>query len=482
MDSTFLNSAGYTNGATKVLYFPIYPGNTNSTITYNCHGYAWILADNPSQPKRVIAGGICEESNYYPYINDGSYIEVKGSPWPRSAVVCGGGHSARTEFQPGWVISKWREGPLVRHHIDDGVGDYKMSTYTLQYYIKPPDIVYGDGINPLNLSAGTTFKISNGSVVDWGVDNVAFSLTNKTDSSVMVTPNVYNGQQATLTAKVGVDNSNWVPISISIQTSVTTISGPGLLCINASSTYTASGVPAGFTWDKSSNLTINSSSGNAASIKATGNGPGWVSVKNSGGVELKRINMWVGPPDVYYVNGPDQVGSEGDYSVVYSALSNANYFDWQMTAGAGWSYFFFNNGSSSVHIDFPSMDTYYLKVTLCNSCGCVTSPVKEIYATGHRSYSYYPNPVSDVLRVEITQQNIAQAKALQQAMTGVRSLSDPVFDLRLYNLFGNLLRQSTTKGGTVEFNVSNLPNGTYYLHINDGVGNKPEIRQIIVQH
>ena len=59
---------------------------------------------------------------------------------------------------------------------------------------------------------------------------------------------------------------------------------------------------------------------------------------------------------------------------------------------------------------------------------------------------------------------------------------EPVYDLRLYDGQGNLLRQQKTKGSTVQFNVSALPNGIYYLHIYDGVSDTPEMRQIVVEH
>ncbi|MCL1937015.1 MAG: T9SS type A sorting domain-containing protein, partial [Candidatus Azobacteroides sp.] len=61
-------------------------------------------------------------------------------------------------------------------------------------------------------------------------------------------------------------------------------------------------------------------------------------------------------------------------------------------------------------------------------------------------------------------------------------LSSQLVDIRLYDGLGNLLRQATATGGKIEFNVANLPNGIYYLHIYDGVNEKPEMRQIVVQH
>ena len=93
--------------------------------------------------------------------------------------------------------------------------------------------------------------------------------------------------------------------------------------------------------------------------------------------------------------------------------------------------------------------------------------------------SAYPNPVSDILNIEIKDETIVAIKA-QAAIQNKTINTD--FDIHLYDGFGNIQRKATAKGGKVEFNVTNLPNGFYYLHIYDGVNEKPEMRQIVVKH
>ena len=98
-------------------------------------------------------------------------------------------------------------------------------------------------------------------------------------------------------------------------------------------------------------------------------------------------------------------------------------------------------------------------------------------------YVAYPNPASNTLNIEIDREAIAQAKAMEQTTTGAKRLNtDPVYDIRLYDGQGKLLRNAKARDGKIEFNVSNLPNGIYYLHIYDGVSDKPDMRQIIVEH
>jgi hypothetical protein len=62
-----------------------------------------------------------------------------------------------------------------------------------------------------------------------------------------------------------------------------------------------------------------------------------------------------------------------------------------------------------------------------------------------------------------------------------RQANNLVFDVRLYDGQGNLVRQTNTTGGAVQFNVANLPVGVYFLHIHDGVSGEPKTRQIIVE-
>jgi hypothetical protein len=58
----------------------------------------------------------------------------------------------------------------------------------------------------------------------------------------------------------------------------------------------------------------------------------------------------------------------------------------------------------------------------------------------------------------------------------------PTYDIRLYNSYGTLLRQGKIENGSLQLNVSDLSNGTYYLLNYDGISDTPEKYQIIVKH
>ena len=81
----------------------------------------------------------------------------------------------------------------------------------------------------------------------------------------------------------------------------------------------------------------------------------------------------------------------------------------------------------------------------------------------------YPNPAADVLNIEIDDD---AAKSRTERFE---------LEFRLYDGQGNMLRQSAAKGGSVQINLSGLPDGIYYLHVYDGTNNAPEIRQIMIE-
>jgi hypothetical protein len=84
----------------------------------------------------------------------------------------------------------------------------------------------------------------------------------------------------------------------------------------------------------------------------------------------------------------------------------------------------------------------------------------------------YPNPVSDVLTIDIDEFTFENTSQTQAEMT---------YDIRMYDSRGSLVRRQIIKRGKVEFDVSKLAEGVYFLHIYDGVNEKPSKEQIIVK-
>jgi hypothetical protein len=87
-----------------------------------------------------------------------------------------------------------------------------------------------------------------------------------------------------------------------------------------------------------------------------------------------------------------------------------------------------------------------------------------------QSVIFYPNPVSDMLYIDLE-------KVVRTPNKTVAS-----YDIRLYSSLGNMVRQAKAPGGIVELNVSNLSDGICFLTIYAGNASKPETHKIIVKH
>ena len=81
----------------------------------------------------------------------------------------------------------------------------------------------------------------------------------------------------------------------------------------------------------------------------------------------------------------------------------------------------------------------------------------------------YPNPTGDILIIDMN----------RFACTGGGCCIGTTYSIRLLDERGSIVRQQQARGGQVEFDVSRLPEGTYFLHIEGG----GEIRreQIIIR-
>ena len=393
-----------------------------ATGEYNCHSYTWYMSEGGTTPYWIAAPLEAENIAFFDYLRN--------------------------------------PNPAVPFPVSNNVNKYWTS----------PDASYEEVIE----SKAT--KVWYGTCWTWIGDSTYGIWTNDCDhSAIRITSGPYAGWYESKWGSYGryihpLNKSIYILSNITkkFYKHIVTISGPSILCLNATGNYTVSGnVPAGFTWNKSSNLTINSTSGNSVSITATDNYPGWVSVM-LGNVELASYNIWTGGPALSSIDGPDNIGITDVFCANYYSLSNPFNFNWGITGGDS---YIFNNGGACVEAYCFDATTYHIYVTATNACGSGYAD-KYFYATGQwRSYSIYPNPVSDILTIEINVQAVANSKI------------NPQFDVRLYDMQGNLQRNTTTtKAGTVQLNVTNLPDGNYFLHIYDGVDATPFMKQIVVKH
>ena len=113
-----------------------------------------------------------------------------------------------------------------------------------------------------------------------------------------------------------------------------------------------------------------------------------------------------------------------------------------------------------------------------NACGSSAWAYNVFVYAGRSSPSggfAYPNPADNILNVDLDTFAASNSPVLSIG-------AHPTYDVRLYDGLGNMLRQERAGGGIIRFDVSNLPNGLYYLHIYDGVNSTPTRKTIIIQH
>ena len=330
--------------------------------------------------------------------------------------------------------------------------------------ITGPDAILTGGTGQYNLinpPVATT--------IYWSVSNTALFSVVSSNCPTTVTKIGSGTGSVTLSAHVGSTSGTVIATKTITAPSPPVISGYTLICSSASKQFSATNWY-GYTWNKSSNLTLSSTTTNPVTVTYNGSGAGWVSV-NNGNVELARYDVWVGVPSISYISGPTSVsqGSYNTYQAIYNTLAAPTSFYWTLNqSGVGYSYQ--TTVSPYAGFSFYSTGGYQVICQATNACGQGGSTGIGVYVGrgGSSNYIVYPNPVSNILYIELNPP--ANLKA------------PPTYDLRLYDGQGNLLQQRSANGGTVQFNVSALPDNIYYLHIFDGVNSTPEIHQIVVEH
>ena len=125
---------------------------SNSSNTYNCHGYAWHISEGGNNVVIIDPEPYLADEFYGIVIDgDGSYTSTSE---PEQATKVAYYNLVHQEFihsavmtdQAGWVISKWGDGPLMRHHFEDSPYDVSLP----RYFVKADPVwpftgTYGEG-------------------------------------------------------------------------------------------------------------------------------------------------------------------------------------------------------------------------------------------------------------------------------------------------------------------------------------------------
>jgi hypothetical protein len=356
--------------------------------------------------------------------------------------------------------------------------------------------------------SGSTFTLVNApqsATVQWNITG-PFVKSNATNTSVTITKTGIGNGSGTLTASI----NGTVVASKTITPCITEITGQSLVCSNGG-TFTINNLPSGATvsWNCSSNLEQVSGSGNTRIFRSVGDGSAWVGATVNG-IQLTRFNTNAGVSNISVTWGQYM---NGTYRATISVPSWVNVWEYSWSAG-GWtvSQFPGNDGGyaprKAVILTPPSLPAtlpHSVTASVLSSCG-LSYCTFTITANTAYAASTFPNPVSNVLNIELSAVNAEmvqfveneletpeiiqsdqsavplKTRVLQTETSATKAEILQKREAKLYNQSGSQVRSMTFTGDKTQLNVSDLPAGIYYLHIYDGVNDKPEIRQIIVQH
>jgi Zn-dependent metalloprotease len=283
----------------------------------------------------------------------------------------------------------------------------------------------------------------------------------------------------------------WYAVGVGSSSPQTALSGPNSIYSGSTGYYTVENLPSSIsagqvTWSCSSNLQfVGGNTGTSQTVNALSTGSGWVRVHipmNGNPIVLQR-NITIIP-----------------LSMTVSITENAGYFhantnpqattyEWKFNSrlaggnSADLPYFKENNNQSIVN-------TLKVRASVGSFEGeCEMIVYGQVYVPDgeweEESISYYPNPASTILTVDIDQDKYSKSWNYLQAMSqskGSQKLS-PSFVISLYTSQGQLLQQQSidSSRSSVQFNVSGLYPGLHFLLIHDNLSSKTILRKVTIQ-
>lgn len=278
------------------------------------------------------------------------------------------------------------------------------------------------------------------------------------------------------------------------------ISGPNFnLVCSSGGTFTVNNLPpSGWTisWNKSANLTLQSTSGNTAVFKANAgaNSSGWVeaTITTCGSVALPQFIVWVGTPQItnQKVDGSSYYAGmqicPGNHSLRVTPVGgNAGTATW--TVPPGITYFV---GTNTLDFTFPSSA---ISVTIlarsANSCGTGVNYSFYLIKKTYGCYlslgmSLYPNPASDNVTITMFENPFLvendDSSLAKMVVTEVNSEEPITYTINIYNNQSIIINTMTRSGNSFNIPLVNMSDGTYIIEVSDGKNLYRQ--QLIVKH
>lgn len=256
------------------------------------------------------------------------------------------------------------------------------------------------------------------------------------------------------------------------------ISGLSNFCTSA--TYTIANLPTGATvqWAVSGNATTPGSTNGSITLNANGAGAALLGAtinSNCSINTLNNINIAVGLQTLMGNDVVDRTPQASKYVYVTSTVTQitgtttANYTWYQEVNNAKGPQI--GSGLQLTNYPIPPGSVLYFRCEAITSCG---TSIYRSYAYNTNSpsamlaadYTIYPNPAQSSVNVIAPADNTGGQTANAITTNAVTSPEQPrVFDAYIISDKGIKLRVSKNNKQAVKFDISDIPNGLYFVHI-----------------
>jgi len=235
-----------------------------------------------------------------------------------------------------------------------------------------------------------------------------------------------------------------------------TITGATSVCANYSTVMTAGYTPSSYTWSKSSNLTLVSTSGNTASFTYSGTnaGAGWVSI-NVNNVEVAKKTVMVGVPELT-IMGNSTAGIDCSDGYYTTPASTDWTYEWSVSPSSSASVL--SNGGGSTQINFHAVGSYTVYCRAITACGTTAYYQKSVNVVNGISYIASNGGSNGSINVSLAAASLSSVA--NRSQTVAYSLHSIVTGAVVAS------GQMPVEGATLDF--SSQPSGIYILRIETG--------------
>ncbi len=283
--------------------------------------------------------------------------------------------------------------------------------------------------------------------------------------------------------------SAWYAVGVGSQPTISSVTGPTLLCSSPNSTFSLSNRPSGTSlyWTKSTNLEYVSGQGtNNYTVRASASagGAGWIkaTIHYSCDSLSVQYSVWVGPPSVT-VTG-DATSDCTNTTHYFTATQTSYYanptsFSWNLVPlnGNTVSPYGYQNSQCAITFYNPySASGYTVQARATNSCGTGSYGSTSIYIHTCLTFLLSPNPASGT--VTVTKQ-ISGASQIESS-AALSEDASTIYTIRIINYYGSLQYTTTRSGDSFTIPINTLKDGQYIVQFSNGkeVFNS----QLIVKH